>query len=276
MPTETGSVPASAPSRVPQITIYFWIVKILTTAAGESTSDFLAHISPALIGAVGVVGLALGFVVQFRMRRYVPWAYWFAVLMVAIFGTMAADVLHEAHIGYLASTIGFAVILLGVYVLWYRSEGTLSIHSITNRRREWFYWSTVVVTFALGTAAGDMTATTWGWGYLKSGVMFTIAFAAIGIAYALARGAMSPERRHGSTLSIIAFWLAYILTRPLGASFADWFGATPAKQGLGYGDGTVTIVLLILIAISVAYLAVSKVDAPDDESLAVGFENVPA
>jgi len=275
MLNETPS--SSAPSRVPQITIFFWIVKILTTAAGESTADFLVHISPALVGAVATAGIVVAFVIQFRMHRYVAWAYWFAVLMVAVFGTMAADVLHDAlHISYLVSTVGFSVILVAIFLMWYRTEHTLSIHSITNRPREWFYWGTVLATFALGTASGDMTATTFGWGYLKSGVIFTIVFAVIGVAYYLARSAIPAERRRDSTLAITAFWLAYVFTRPLGASFADWFGEPPAKQGLGYGDGTVTIVLVVLIAIFVAYLAMSKVDAPNDEPTAVGLENVPA
>src|SRR5579885_2207682 len=144
--------PFNGATRVPAITAYFWIVKILTTAAGEAISDFLGHISPALTAAVGVVGLTIGLIIQFRLRRYVAWAYWFAVLMVAIFGTMAADVLHGAlHISYLVSTIAFAVLLVIVFLWWYRAEGTLSIHSITNRRRETFYWITVLATFALGT-----------------------------------------------------------------------------------------------------------------------------
>jgi len=268
---------SAARTRVPQITIYFWIVKILTTAAGESTSDFLVHISPALVAAVGSVGLAIGLVIQFRMRRYVAWAYWFAVLMVAIFGTMAADVLHDGlKLGYMESTIGFVVILAIVFICWYRAEGTLSIHSIINRRRETFYWITVLVTFALGTAAGDMTASTLGWGYLKSGVIFTLVFATIGAAYALLRDAFGARDGSESLLSIGAFWLAYVFTRPLGASFADWFGEPPGKQGLGYGDGTVTIVLLVLIALFVGYLQFSKVDVLDEEPAVIGVERATA
>lgn len=259
---------ATPPTRVPQVTIFFWIVKILTTACGESSSDFLSHISPALVAVVGVVGLAISLVIQFRMRRYVAWAYWLAVLMVAIFGTMLADVIHGAlHVSYLPSTIGWAVVLAIVFIAWYRTEGTLSIHSITDRRSETFYWCTVIATFALGTAAGDMTATTLGWGYLKSGILFTIAIVAVAAAHYLVRGALSAEHRHQSTNAVLGFWLAYVLTRPLGASFADWMGEPPAKQGLGWGDGTVALGLLALIVVFVAWLGVTKWDTPDAEPL---------
>jgi uncharacterized membrane-anchored protein len=259
---------ATAPTRVPQVTIFFWIVKILTTAAGESTSDFLSHISPILVAGVGVVGLAIALVVQFRLRRYVAWAYWFAVLMVAIFGTMLADVLHSGlKLSYLPSTIAWAVVLAIVFIVWYRSEGSLSIHSITDRRRETFYWITVIATFALGTAAGDMTATTLGWGYLKSGIMFTVAIAAVAAAHYAVRGALSAEHRHQSTNAVLGFWLAYVLTRPLGASFADWMGKPISQQGLAWGDGTVSIGLLALIVVFVAFLGVTKWDVPDAEPL---------
>jgi uncharacterized membrane-anchored protein len=258
----------TAPVRVPEITVYFWIVKILTTGAGESSSDFLLHrFNPILAAAAAAVVLGMALAIQFRMHRYVAWTYWFAVVMVAIFGTMAADVLHDGlHVPYLTSTIVLGVALAAIFAAWYRSEQTLSIHSITTRRREAFYWVTVIATFAVGTAAGDMTATTFGWGYLASGVIFAIAFAIVGVAHFLWVRAR-PGERHRSSGGVLAFWLAYILTRPFGASFADWVGKPPNKLGLGIGDGTVSIVLLILIAILVAYLAVSKKDVParDDE-----------
>jgi uncharacterized membrane-anchored protein len=251
----------SEPIRVPAITAWFWIAKILTTGAGETTSDFLGHhFEPPLVAGAGVVFLVGALALQFRMRRYVAWTYWLAVSMVAVFGTMFADVLHRVDHSYLVSTIAFLVILLAIFVLWYRSEGTLSIHSITTRRRESFYWATVIATFALGTAAGDMTATTFGWGYLASGVAFLAAIVAVGIGYYIVRRVLPSEHHHQSTNSVFGFWLAYVLTRPLGASFADWMGETPVKGGLGWGQGTVSIIGFAIIILLVAYLAITKKD----------------
>ena len=267
---DTVAAARTAPVRVPEITIYFWIVKILSTGAGESTSDFLAHrFNPALVAIAGAAGLAVSLVLQFRMRRYLAWTYWFAVLMVAIFGTMAADVLHDGlHIPYLTSTIALAVVLAIIFVVWYRVEHTLSIHSITTRRSEGLYWATVIATFAVGTAAGDMTATTFGWGYLVSGIAFGIAIIVVGLGHALVTRSVSDSLRARPTIGVFNFWLAYILTRPLGASFADWVGKPPEKSGLGYGDGTVALVLIVLIVFVVGYLAMTRVDVPaanDDE-----------
>lgn len=165
------------------------------------------------------------FVLQFRQTRYVAWVYWLLVVMVAIVGTMAADVVH-------------AVVLGAVFLLWYRSEKTLSIHDITTRRRELFYWLTVCATFALGTAAGDMTAATMKLGFFLSGLLFLALFLAPAIG-----------RRLFGLNDIFAFWFAYIMTRPLGASFADWAGKSPRMHGLGFGDGTVSLALTLLILV---------------------------
>jgi uncharacterized membrane-anchored protein len=247
--------------RVPAITALFWVVKILTTGGGETTSDYLGHtFSPVLVAAAGVIILCASLVVQFKMRRYVAWTYWLAVSMVAIFGTMFADVAHAAGLAYLGTTIAFAVILVVIFVMWYRSEGTLSIHSITTRRRESFYWATVIVTFALGTAAGDMTATTFGWGYFTSGVAFLIAIIAVGAAYYAVNAMLPAGHRHRSTAEVVTFWLAYVLTRPLGASFADWMSMPRERGGLDWGDGRVSIVLFVVIAAFVAYLATTRRD----------------
>ena len=257
-PTRSDSAP---PVRVPAITALFWIVKILTTGGGETTSDFLGHtFHPALVAGAGVVILAAALALQFRMRRYYAWTYWLAVSMVAVFGTMFADVAHAVGHNYLISTVAFAVLLVVIFVLWYRSEGTLSIHSITTRRREKYYWATVIVTFALGTAAGDMTATTFGWGYLTSGIAFLIAIIAVGIAHYAAHRALPAGHRHRATSGVVAFWLAYVLTRPLGASFADWMSMPHERGGLGWGDGLVSIILFVIIVGFVAYLAATKVD----------------
>jgi len=241
--------------KVPEVTIYFWIIKLLTTAMGESTSDYLVyHINPYIAVALGGIGLVTSLLLQLLVRRYVAWIYWLAVVMVAIFGTMTADVMHVVlGIPYYVSTVFFAVVLAVIFIVWYRSEKTLSIHSINTPRRELFYWATVIATFALGTAAGDLTAATFGLGYFASGVLFAILFAAPALAY----------RLFGLN-EIVAFWFAYIMTRPLGASFADWFGK-PILGGLGLGDEKVALVLTILIIGFVAYLTITRKDIKDEQ-----------
>jgi uncharacterized membrane-anchored protein len=244
-------------AKVPEVTIYFWIVKILTTALGESTSDYLvSHIDPVFAVGLGFLGFAVAIVLQFSVRKYIPWVYWFAALMVAIFGTMAADVLHVAFgIPYAVSATFFAVALVIIFIIWYASEKTLSIHSVSTFRREIFYWLTVLATFALGTATGDLTATTFGFGYLSSGIIFAVLIAIIAAAHYIAKAIMGAEHRHLSRNAVLAFWLAYILTRPLGASFADWMGKPQIAGGLGWGDGFVSIILFIPLLCCVWYLA---------------------
>jgi uncharacterized membrane-anchored protein len=252
--------PPRWPSKVPEvITIYFWIAKLLTTALGESTSDALVFgINKYVAVGIGFVGLVVALILQFAVRRYIPWTYWFAVTMVAVFGTMAADVLHiviltpllgSASEAYLVATIGFSICLVVVFSGWYLVERTLSIHSITTVRREVFYWAAVMVTFALGTASGDMTAITLHLGYFRSIFLFAILIALPAIGYLLL-----------GLNEILAFWLAYILTRPLGASIADWLGKSVHVGGLGLGDLPVSLVLTMLIIIVVGYLAVSRRD----------------
>jgi uncharacterized membrane-anchored protein len=233
--------------KVPEITAIFWIAKILTTAMGESTSDFLANtISPYLAVALGFAVLVIALALQFRARKYIPWVYWFAVAMVAVFGTMAADVLHKQFgVPYWLSTSFFAVVLAGVFAVWYKVEGTLSIHTIVNTRREIFYWLTVMSTFALGTAAGDWTANSLGLGYFASGVLFA------GLIVVAAGG------RRLRLNEVFTFWFAYIVTRPLGASFADWLGK-PAPAGRGWGDGTVSVILTVLIVLCVGYMVLDR------------------
>lgn len=249
-------------SKVPEITIYFWIIKILTTAMGESLSDYSVHvINPVIAVALGGLALAVALIIQFRTRHYVAWIYWLAVAMVAVFGTMAADVLHVGlGIPYLVSTSFFAVALVVIFAVWYLSEKTLSIHSVYNGRREMFYWATVLTTFALGTAAGDMTAVTLGWGYLFSGVMFAVLITGVAVSHYIAKGVLEAQHRHLSRNAVFAFWLAYILTRPLGASFADWLGKPRSWGGLGVGDGLVSLVLTLLIVALVAYMTISRRD----------------
>ncbi|WP_342775460.1 hypothetical protein [Streptomyces tateyamensis] len=224
----------------------FWFTKILTTGMGETASDFLAKtFDPVLAVAGALLVLAAALAWQLRTLRYVTGVYWLAVVMVSVFGTMAADVLHKVvGIPYAGSAAGFAVLLLALFGLWYKVEGTLSVDTITGTRRELFYWAAVLTTFALGTAVGDLTAATLGLGYLSSGFLF----AGLILVPALAHRFL----RLGAVLS---FWWAYVLTRPLGASFADWLGVGKERGGLGLGTGPVTLAVLALVVVLVAYLS---------------------
>jgi len=246
-PTSTPRVrrPEPLAAKVPAITALFWVVKVLTTGMGEAASDWLGEMSIALAAAVGVLGVAGALVLQFRTRRYVPGVYWSAVAVVAVFGTMAADALHVAlDVPYAVSTAVYALALAVVFVLWRRSEGTLSIHSIRTRRRETWYWLTVLLTFALGTAAGDLTADELHLGYLPSVALFAVAMVVPALGWARFR--LDP---------IAAFWTAYVLTRPLGASVADWLGKPHSPDGgVGVGDGVVTGVSAALIVVLVVVL----------------------
>ncbi|HEV2236320.1 MAG TPA: hypothetical protein VGR57_06620 [Ktedonobacterales bacterium] len=242
---------ARAARKVPEIILAFWVAKLLTTALGEATSDYLVyHYDKYKAVEAGFVALVIALGLQLLVRRYIAWVYWLAVLMVAVFGTMAADVVHLVLlVPYLNSTIGFAIALAVIFGVWYLSERTLSIHSIYTPRRELFYWATVMTTFALGTAAGDMTAYTLRLGFLDSAILFAVVIAIPAVAWRFAH--LNP---------IVAFWFAYIVTRPLGASFADWFGKARDVSGLGYGDGPVVAVLLALLVAVVAYLAITRAD----------------
>ena len=237
--------------RVPEVTVYFWAIKALSTAMGESTSDYLVHaMAPQLAVLLGFAGFLIALAVQFSRRRYVAWAYWLAVIGVGVFGTMAADVLHVGFgVPYVASSVLYGVVLVAVFVSWRRTEKTLSIHSVDTDRREAFYWAAVVATFAMGTAIGDLTAVTLNLGYLASGLLFAGAIAIPAIGYW--RLGWNP---------ILSFWLAYIATRPLGASFADWMGKPHTAGGLGWGSGTVALVLTGAIVCLVAYLTVTRRD----------------
>jgi uncharacterized membrane-anchored protein len=238
-------------TKVPEVTAYFWITKVLTTGMGEATSDYLVHrFNPEIAVVTGFTAFVAAMALQFSVRRYNSWVYWLAVVMVAVFGTMAADVLHVGlGIPYAASTAFYSVVLAVIFVLWYRSEGTLSIHSIYTRRREVFYWATVLATFALGTAAGDLTAKVVGLGYLGSGVMFAVVIAIPYVGY-----------RWFGLNPVVGFWFAYIVTRPLGASFADWLAWPPSVGGVGLGHGMVSLVSTFIIIGFVGYMAATRKD----------------
>ncbi|GMA65425.1 hypothetical protein NZD89_08235 [Alicyclobacillus fastidiosus] len=237
--------------KVPEITAYFWITKVLTTGMGEATSDFLVyHLNQFVAVGLGGAGLVASLILQFSVRRYIAWIYWLVVVMVSIFGTMTADAMHVVlGIPYFISTTFFVVVLTVIFIAWYAVEKTLSIHSITTRKREMFYWATVLATFALGTATGDMTATTMHLGYFASGVLFTVLIGIPALGYRLFR-----------LNGIFAFWFAYIMTRPVGASFADWISVPRSAGGLGTGKGLVSLVLTVAIFVMVGYLTVTRKD----------------
>ncbi|GAA4168186.1 hypothetical protein [Gryllotalpicola koreensis] len=229
--------------KVPEVTALFWVTKLFTTALGESASDFLVRIiDPVLaVGATFLV-FALAIAAQLVSRRYHAWLYWLAVTMVAVFGTMAADVLHVAlGVPYAVSTVGFAVILAIVLIAWQRTERTLDIHSISTTRRELFYWATVSATFALGTAAGDLFATVFHLGYLGAAGVFAVVILVPWVGFRFARWN-----------AVGCFWFAYILTRPLGASVADWLGVDRSLGGVGIGHGRVSLMLLTVVVFLVA------------------------
>jgi uncharacterized membrane-anchored protein len=259
----SGSAPAAGRSgfvgwltspgalRVPEVTAYFWTIKALSTALGESTSDYLVkelHPVPAvLLGFVCFVG---ALVLQFAVRRYLAVTYWLAVVMVGVFGTMAADVLHVGlGVAYPVSSALYAVVLLAVFASWRATEHDLSIHTVNTPRREAFYWAAVVATFAMGTALGDLAAYSANLGYGTSALLFLVVIAVPAAGY-----------RWLHWNAVFSFWFAYVATRPLGASVADWLGKPKDVSGLGFGDGPVTGVLALLIVCLVGYLAVSKRD----------------
>jgi uncharacterized membrane-anchored protein len=242
--------PLPIAAKVPEVIFVFWVVKILTTAGGEAASDYLKTYGNFGGGGTEVALFLAGIVLQFGTRRYRAFAYWFLAYAIATAGTGISDFLHlDAHIPYLGTTLLWAAILAGVFWTWYRSEGTLSIHSITTQRREVFYWATVFATFALGTALGDFTATSLGMGYLDSGIFFFVVILLPALAW----------WRFGLN-SIAAFWMAYVVTRPLGASFADYVSKPRALTGIAFGDGPTALVIVLIVLVLVVYLGIARPD----------------
>jgi uncharacterized membrane-anchored protein len=242
-------------SKVPEVSALFWGAKLLTTGMGEACSDYFGEkYSPVLVGPIAGLVLVAALWLQFRSTRYVPAVYWFAVAMVAVVGTMAADVTHViVGIPYGVTTPVFVVVLGVVFWRWWASERTLSIHTVTTARRERFYWAAVMATFALGTAAGDLTAFSLKLGFLASGFLFLAVMAVPAIAFW--RFGLNP---------VAGFWLAYIVTRPLGASFADWMGKPADRTGLGWGDGPVTLVATLAIAVLVVAMTLTHRRSVDE------------
>lgn len=233
----------------PTITPSFWGLKILTTAMGEATSDFFVNrFDPRLAVVCAAVVFAVVLWWQLRAPTYLTVTYWAAVVMVSVFGTMCADVVHvEFKVPYAVSAVTFALVLAVTFWAWNRVEGTLSFHSITTTRRELFYWVAVTVAFALGTAVGDFTAFVAGLGFFSSGLLFTGLIILPALGFWLAR-----------MNSVLMFWTAYVLTRPLGASYADWMGKPKLVGGLGWGAGNVSLALTAIIVVAVGALAVAE------------------
>jgi len=226
--------------------VTFWLIKGLSTALGESLSDYLViAINPVVAVLLGFAGFLVALGLQLTRGRYRPWAYWSAVVMVGVFGTMAADVVHVVlKVPYTLSSTLYAVLLAAVFVTWSRVEGTVSVHEVTSVRREVFYWAAVAATFATGTAVGDLTAVTLHLGYARSILAFAAAIVVPAVGY----------RRWGWN-PVASFWIAYVLTRPLGASVADWTGKPVTAGGLGWGDGLMSAAFTLAIVAMVVRLS---------------------
>jgi uncharacterized membrane-anchored protein len=235
-------------NKVPQVTLTFWAIKIMSTTVGETGADYLAvHVGlgAAITGAVMVVLLIGALVGQVRSGRYVPWLYWLTVVLVSVVGTQITDALTDGlGVSLYVSTLAFGAALAAIFVLWYGTERTLSIQTITTTRRELFYWAAVLFTFALGTAAGDLATEALGLGFQWGVVVFGGLIALIALAWFLGANA------------VLAFWLAYILTRPLGASLGDLLSQAKTYGGLGFGTVYTSLAFLALIVVLVALLSI--------------------
>lgn len=240
-------------NKVPGITLYFWIIKILCTTIGETAADFLnGKFNLGLTGTTIVMGVLLivSLFFQFKADKYVPVIYWISVVLISVVGTLITDNLTDnLGVPLVDTTIVFSVALGIVFIIWYRYEKTLSIHKINSTRREAFYWLAILFTFALGTAAGDLMAESLQLGYWLSGIIFLAMIALVFISY-----------KFLNLNSILAFWIAYILTRPLGASIGDFLSQAKKDGGLGLGTAITTGIFLAAIIATVIYLSISKKD----------------
>lgn len=250
---------SSAPNRVPEVTVDFWLIKVMAVTMGETAADYLAvnlglglTVTSLIMAGILVVALVL----QFAQKRYVPWAYWLAVVLISVVGTLVTDNLVDNFgVRLETTTIVFSVVLALVFAVWYGFEKTLSIHTIFTTRREVFYWLAILFTFSLGTAAGDLVAERFDMGYLTAGLIFAGVIALITLAY-YALGVNG----------ILAFWLAYILTRPLGASFGDLLSQPVEYGGLGLGTTFTSLIFLGSIIALVLYMTL-KQTADDAENI---------
>ncbi|WP_261808215.1 hypothetical protein [Paenibacillus sp. N3.4] len=239
-------------SKVPEVTLYFWIIKVLCTTVGETAADFLnVNLGFGLTGTSIVMGalLLVALFLQFKTKKYIPGVYWLTVFLISIFGTLVTDNLTDnLGIPLEVSAIVFTVVLVLTFALWYIKEKTLSIHSIFTIRREVFYWLTILFTFALGTAAGDLMAESLGFGYLATALIVCAVIASMTVAWRLGLD------------SVLAFWIAYIMTRPLGASVGDLLSQSQNNGGLGLGATVTSAIFILAILLIVIFLSVSKRD----------------
>ncbi|MBZ9701609.1 MULTISPECIES: hypothetical protein [unclassified Mesorhizobium] len=255
---------APALNRVPDVTVDFWLIKLLAVTMGETAADYLAvnlglGLTVTSLIMTGILVVAL--ILQFAQKRYVPWAYWLAVVLISIVGTLVTDNLVDNFgVRLETTTIAFSIALAATFAVWYASERTLSIHTIFTTRREIFYWLAILFTFSLGTAAGDLVAEKFDMGYLTTGLLFGGVIALIALAY------------YGRKLDgILAFWLAYILTRPLGASFGDLLSQPVEYGGLGFGTTLTSILFLGCIVALVLYMSLKK-DADEADKILLESE----
>jgi uncharacterized membrane-anchored protein len=239
-------------SKVPQITVYFWVIKVLCTTVGETASDFLnVSLGFGLIGTSMIMGalLLIALFFQFKAKKYIPALYWLAVVLISIFGTLVTDNLTDKlGIPLAVSTVVFSIALGLTFAIWFSIEKTLSIHSIFTRRREAFYWLAILFTFALGTATGDLMAERLGLGYFTTGVLIAVVIALTTIAW---RFGLHP---------VLAFWIIYILTRPLGASLGDFLSQSPSNGGLGLGATVTSAIFIVAILLTTIFLSITKRD----------------
>jgi uncharacterized membrane-anchored protein len=249
-------------NKVPEITLYFWIIKILCTTVGETAADLLNEnlgLGLTTTSYVMAILLVVTLVFQFRSSRYVPGLYWFAVVLISVVGTLFSDnLVDNLGVPLQTTTIGFAIVLSAVFAGWYASERTLSIHTIVTTRREGFYWLTILFTFALGTSAGDLAAEKLALGYSAAALIFAALIAIVTFAH------FRLELN-----AILAFWIAYILTRPLGASIGDYLAQPTEEGGLGLGTVVTSLIFLAAILGLVIYLTRSKLDLITVSSLDV-------
>lgn len=243
-------------NKVPEVTIYFWLIKVLATTVGETAADLLSvrlNLGLSTTSAIMTLVFVIGLVVQVRASRYVPSLYWFTVVAISVVGTLVSDNLVDGFgISLVTTSIAFASILTIVFTLWYRAEGTLSIHTIVTRRRELYYWSAILFTFALGTSVGDLLAERLDLGYGTAATVFAGMIAAVALIYYVA-----------GMNAILAFWTAYVLTRPLGASIGDLMSKPSIAGGFGLGTVTTSLIFLAVILVLVVVLTVTKVDRLD-------------
>jgi len=250
--------------KVPEVTLYFWIIKILCTTVGETFADNIntkLNLGLTWTSVIMAALLVVALVFQFRASRYIPALYWISVVLISVVGTLITDNLTDNFgISLVVTTIVFAVVLTVVFAGWYASEHTLSIHSVDTIRREAWYWLAILFTFALGTAAGDLTAERLDVGFLRSALLFALLIALVTAVHFAVKRRLSSEHRRRASNAVLAFWIAYILTRPLGASIGDYLSQPRSDGCLGLGTVVTSAVFLIAILLAVVYLTVSRRD----------------